>query len=121
LIPTLGSTACSEALLTVSNVVGSLEATNNLKGSRFMTFPCCAVQSAVEALVAVNNLVGLRFMHDEDMAVGLWLSGFYVKYILEHDAKVRFAGGWHLFRTEELEVSSNPTLKHPDTKTKPDA
>ena len=44
----------------------------------------CA-QGAVEAVVAVNNAVGLRFMHHEDLAVGLWVSGLYIKHIKQDD------------------------------------
>lgn len=35
--------------------------------------------------MAVNDAVGLRFMHHEDLAIGLWVSGLYMKHIKQDD------------------------------------
>ena len=42
--------------------------------------------SAVRAMVAVNDIVGLRMLWDDDVAIGLWLSGFNVKTLTPEEA-----------------------------------
>lgn len=42
--------------------------------------------SAVEALVAVNNIIGLRMLWDDDVAIGLWLASFNMKYLTPEEA-----------------------------------
>ena len=42
--------------------------------------------SAVKAMVAVNDIVGLRMLWDDDVAIGLWLSGFDVKTLTPEEA-----------------------------------
>jgi len=76
----------------------------------------CA-QGAVEAVVAVNNAVGLRFMHHEDLAVGLWVSGLYIKHIKQDDEHGPRTINLGRASAAELKVGSGCLIKLIDTLT----